>query len=195
MNRIGQPPWWAVVSSLAAPVLLIGGWLLAQAVQPGDFDAVIQTISALAAEGTPHRWVMTAGFVGVGVAHLVTAAGLSVLRPLSRATLALAGVATLGVAAFPLHSGGSSAHGVTATIAFVALALWPATTAARRTSWVVHPAVAFAVTAVSAALLVTFAAKNGGATRGAWERAVAAQQVLWPLVVVLALRAGARMRA
>ena len=56
MRRV---PWWAVVSSLAAPVLLIGGWTVAAAVQPVSFDAVVRTISELAARDTPHRWLMT----------------------------------------------------------------------------------------------------------------------------------------
>ena len=41
-------PWWGLVSSAAAPVLLVGGWTLAAGLQPGSFDAVAGTISSLA---------------------------------------------------------------------------------------------------------------------------------------------------
>ena len=45
-------PWWGVVSSAAAPVLMIGGWTVAASVQP-RFDPVADTVSALAAPGPP----------------------------------------------------------------------------------------------------------------------------------------------
>ena len=46
-------PWWGLVSSVTAPVLLIGGWTVAAGVQPVPFDAVVRTISELAALDTP----------------------------------------------------------------------------------------------------------------------------------------------
>ena len=73
MRRV---PWRALVSSLAAPVLLIGGWTVAAAAQPARFDAVVRTISELAARDTPHRWLMTSALVGVGLSHVVTALAL-----------------------------------------------------------------------------------------------------------------------
>jgi hypothetical protein len=41
-------PWWALLSSGAAPVLLIGGWSAATVLQPTNYDPVTETISALA---------------------------------------------------------------------------------------------------------------------------------------------------
>ena len=35
-------PRWGVLSSVAAPVLLIGGWTLAARLQPGGFDSVTE---------------------------------------------------------------------------------------------------------------------------------------------------------
>ena len=70
-------PWWGVVSSAAAPVLMIGGWTVAAALQPGSFDQVTGTISALAGYGATDRWVMTLGLAGVGggsVRHTIAAA-------------------------------------------------------------------------------------------------------------------------
>jgi len=67
-------PWWGVISSAAAPVLLIGGWTVAAGLQP-RFDPVADTISALAAIGATDRWVMTLTFLlGFGsVPHFVFA--------------------------------------------------------------------------------------------------------------------------
>lgn len=184
-----RPPWWAVVSALAAPVFMIGGWQLAAAVRGDGFDPVARTISELASRGAEHRWIMTLGFVGLGCAHVVTALGLSVLRRTSRVVLALAGLCVLLVAAFPQPDRGSSAaHAAAATAGFVLLVAWPATTATRGRAWAVRPPVAVGVTLLSAALLVAFALALDGPTTGLWERLLAGQQAVWPAVVVLALR-------
>jgi hypothetical membrane protein len=120
-------PWWARVSSLLAPVLLIGGWTLAAARQPAGFDSVQGTISALAALDASDRWVMTLAIAGTGACHLVTASGLRPAARPGRALLALGGAATLLVAAFPLPSGGGSSvpHGISAFVAFLMLSVWP----------------------------------------------------------------------
>ncbi|MBA2310412.1 MAG: DUF998 domain-containing protein, partial [Pseudonocardiales bacterium] len=52
-------PWWGVLSSAAAPVLLIGGWTVAAVRQPAVFDSTVDTISALAALDATDRVVMT----------------------------------------------------------------------------------------------------------------------------------------
>ena len=75
MRRV---PWWGVVSSAAAPVLLVGGWMVAAGLQPRPFDAVSGTVSALAAQGAADRWVMTLAFVIVGACDVVT--GLALRR-------------------------------------------------------------------------------------------------------------------
>jgi hypothetical protein len=40
-------PWWGVLSSAAAPVLLVGGWAVAAGLQPRSIDPVTSTISAV----------------------------------------------------------------------------------------------------------------------------------------------------
>ncbi|GAB2488522.1 DUF998 domain-containing protein [Jatrophihabitans fulvus] len=188
-----RPPRWALASSLAAPVFMIGGWQLAAAVRDDRFDPVRGTISELASRGADHRWIMTLGFVGLGCAHVVTALGTATLRRASRAVLALAGVCVLLVAAFPQPDRGSStAHAAAATAGFVLLVAWPATTATRGRAWAVRPPVAVAVTLLSAALLAAFAVTLDGRTTGLWERLLAGQQAVWPAVVVLALRRSRR---
>ncbi|MGI8678530.1 MAG: DUF998 domain-containing protein [Jatrophihabitans sp.] len=187
-----RPPWWALVSSVSAPVFLVGGWVAAQAVQPPGYDAVHDTISALARHGLDHRWIMTLGLAGLGVAHFVTSVGLSALRWWSRLVLALAGVSTalVAVLAEP-YRGSSSAHAVCAAIGFVTLALWPATAArygSKPRPFVLRPSVAWSVTVLSSALLIWFAVTLSSGPVGVSERLLTAQQALWPLIVVVTLR-------
>ncbi|WP_446213869.1 DUF998 domain-containing protein [Micromonospora sp. IBSANI012] len=188
-------PRWALLSSAAAPVLLVGGWTLAAARQPGGFDQVAGTISALAARDATDRWIMTVGLLGLGLCHCLTAAGLRPLRPAGRLLLALGGLATLAVATFPLPAqrGSSTVHGISAAVAFGALALWPALAAHRRRA----PAGAAALTArrgtAAAALLLALVGwfvvelTTGGARIGLAERVAAGAEALCPLLVVLAL--------
>ncbi len=96
--------------------------------QPGSFDQVRQTISALAGYGAADRQVMSVALLSVGVCHVVT--GLA-LRPAAwpgRVLLMAGGVATVLVAAFPVRAGAgrSVPHTVAAAVAFIALAAWPA---------------------------------------------------------------------
>lgn len=189
---------WAVVSSAAALPALVGGWALAAALQPPGYDPVRQTISALAAAGAAHRWVMTAALAVVGLCHLVTAAGLPGVRAAARAVLAVAGVAGVGVAAFPQPvSGSSAAHVVCASVSIAALAVWPLTPVRRGGPGPLRPATAAAATAVTAVLAGWLAGElaggpGGGSALGLAERALTAAEAAWPLVVVLALRRAAR---
>ena len=125
-------PWWGLVSSAAAPVLLVGGWTLAAGLQPGSFDAVAGTISSLAAVGAADRWVMTLALAGVGACHVITGLALRPAAPAGRLVLMSGGAAVMLVAAFPetAGDGGSLPHAFWAAVGFVALAVWPL--AARR---------------------------------------------------------------
>jgi hypothetical membrane protein len=184
---------WALVSSIAAPILLIGGWTLAAAVQPVPFSSVVRTISELAARDTPHRWLMTSALVGVGLAHLATAAALAPAAPAGRLLHGLGGLATLLVAAFPLPAGGGSsrAHTAAAAVAFVSLAVWPAFAWRRHTSVaLLEPRVSAAATCALLLALAWFFAemRTGGQRVGLAERVAAGSQALWPLAVVLSAR-------
>jgi hypothetical membrane protein len=182
-------PWWALVSSTSAPVMLIGGWTLAAALQPSGFDSTTETISALAGMGATDRWVMTLSLGGLGVCHLVTALGLRPAALPGRMLLGAGGAATLAVAALPLPVDGSSwRHGLAAEAAFVALAAWPALAWRRRQDlpWPLRRTVA----AMAAATLLGLdgwlvVAIRNGALVGLAERVAAGAQSLWPWVVSL----------
>jgi len=191
-------PWWGLVSSVAAPLLLIGGWTVAAVVQPVPFDAVIRTISDLAARDAAHRWLMTVALVGVGVCHLVTSCALGCAAVAGRLVLALGGLATILVAAFPLPAGGgpSSVHTVAAAVAFLSLALWPAFAWVRSPGpgWteavLLRPRASLAAAGVLLLLLAWFFVEqlSGGPTTGLSERVAAGAQAVWPLAVVLSAR-------
>jgi hypothetical membrane protein len=187
VNRI---PWWAVVSAGAAPLLLGGGWTLAAARQPAGYDPISDTISALAAQGATDRWLMTSALFGVGVCHVITAAGLRPARRLGRVVLAGGGAATLLVAAFPQSvQGTSTPHAMAAGLAFTALGAWPAF-AGRRGHWA--PLLTRGASAAAAVLLLGlvtwFAFGVDDDHRGLGERIAAGAQALWPLAVVLTSR-------
>jgi hypothetical membrane protein len=182
--------WWALASSAAAPMLLVGGWTIGAALQPPGYDPIRDTISSLAASGTPYRWVVTAALAGVGTCYVATAAGLTLARRWGRGVLAFGGLATVAVAAFPQPATGNSlAHTVAATAAFTALAIWPVLAASRGARPpLLRPPASVAATVVMVGLVLWFVGELHGGHRGLAERAAAGAQALWPLAVVLTTR-------
>jgi hypothetical membrane protein len=179
--------WWALGSSAAAPVALIGGWTIAAGVQPAGYDPIRDTISSLAASGAPHRWVMTSALAIVGASYLVTAIGLGPARRMGRLILALGGLATVSVAVFPQSSTGNSiSHTIAATVAFTALAVWPLFAGGREArSPLLRLPASLAATVVMAGLVLWFVAELHGSHRGLAERTAAGAESLWPLAVVI----------
>src|SRR5690348_7748475 len=118
-------PWWGVVSSAVAPVLLAGGWTVAAGLQPHPVNAVASTISALAADGAADRWVMTLVLLAVGACDVVTGLALRPAAVPGRLILIAGGIAGVLVAATPEPArGGSPAHALWAAIGFIALTVW-----------------------------------------------------------------------
>jgi hypothetical protein len=192
-----EVPWWAVVSSAAAPVLMVAGWTVAGGLQR-SYDPVSGTVSALAAPGAADRWVMTLTFVVVGVCYFITGLGLRPARMPGRLMLMVAAVAGAGVAANPEHAGISLPvpHMIWGAIGCAALVAWPAGASRRGPSvpWGLRPRVSATVVAVLLPLLAWFAAEliTWGAQAGLAERVFGAAQALWPLAVVLSCRYATR---
>jgi hypothetical membrane protein len=183
-------PWWGVVSSAAAPVLLVGGWAVAAELQPRPFNAVTSTISSLAAVGAADRWVMTLALAAVAVCDVLTGLALRPAATPGRLILIAGGIAGLLVAANPEPArGGSGPHAFWATCGFLALAAW--TVGGRRRGPLVPYGLRPAVTAVAAGaqlvLLVWFGAEliTRGGQIGLAERVLTGAQAAWPLAVVL----------
>jgi hypothetical membrane protein len=186
-------PWWGVVSSVAAPVLLAGGWTVAASLQP-RFDPVADTVSALAAQGTPDRWVMTLTFVVVGACYLVTALALRPARTTGRLILIAGGIAGMLVAANPESPTDAYpwGHIIWASIGLAGVTAWPAWAWRRGSTvpWGLRPAAAAAAVVVLVVLVIWFAAEliTGSGQVGLAERAAGTAQALWPLAVVLSCR-------
>src|ERR1022692_2098425 len=153
-------PWWGVVSSAAAPVLMVAGWTVAAGLQPGSFDPVAQPVSVLAAPGAADRWVMTLTFLVVGACDVVTGISLRPARAPGRLILMAAAAAGILVAANPEHPGTSFPlpHMIWTAAGCAALVAWPAGAWRRGPSvpWGLRPAVSASAVTVLLALLAWF---------------------------------------
>lgn len=161
---------------IAGPVAFVGAWLVGGLVRDG-YDPVEQAISQLAREGASTRVLMTAGLVGFGLLVPVWAVVLGrVLGSRAVTTAAaVAGVATLAVAALPLtrEPGGTQdlLHAVAASIGYVAMAATPLLAAGplRRRGHRTAATASLVVGLLSAACLVGTVALEAGS--GALQRA------------------------
>ncbi len=184
-------PWWGVVSSAAAPVLMAGGWTVAARLQqPHSYSQIADTVSALAAPGAADRWVMTVTFLVVGACDVITGLALRPARAPGRLILIAGAVAGMLVAANPEYPGTRFPlpHMICAAAGCAALVSWP-TAAWRRgpsVPWGLRPAVSAGAVAVLVALLAWFGAEliTAGGQAGLAERVFGAGQALWPLAVV-----------
>ena len=103
-------------------------WIVGGLLREG-YDPINDAISELAALGTSRRWLVTSGMVSFGLGALAFSPEL---RGAARASLAVAGAASLGVAAFPCTEGcpgwgefTDNGHAVAAGIHYVAFASTP----------------------------------------------------------------------
>jgi hypothetical protein len=198
VRRAGRPaPGWAVGTALLAPAVLVGGWLIAGALQPTGYSPMRQTMSVLAGHSGTDRWVMTAALLLVGSCQAATGAGLTGVRTPARILLILTGLSTLGIAASPEPATGPTArHLAFAVSCVVTTAAWPVLVARRppTRSWILSvygcATVTVIFTALSCWLLI--AARHGGGDLGMVERLTSAAQGLFPLIVALTLRKSAQ---
>jgi len=184
-------PWWGVVSSVLAPVFLIGGWTVAAALQPVPFDSVTRSISALASQGMPFRWLITSALLGVGACHAVTGLALRPTGEAGRIMLIFGGLSGMLIAAFPQHvHSGSPVHEIFSVTGVVLMMLWPVAgmRADPGAPAALRPQAAWAYGLLTLGLLLWFTTQLfGGDVLGLSERAITADQSLWPLVVVLSI--------
>jgi hypothetical membrane protein len=191
-GRVRRVPWWGVLPAAGAPVLLVGGWTVAAALQPGSFSQVADTISALAAYGAADRWVMTAALFGTGACYVLTGLALRRAAMPGRLVLMAGGVATALVAANPetAGQGGTVPHTLAAAAGFLALTAWPLLGRKQEPEApaLLRPAACAGASMVLFALLVWFGVElsTGGGLIGLAERMLAGAQALWPLAVILA---------
>jgi Protein of unknown function (DUF998) len=192
--RTGWPvPGWAVGTAFLAPVVLVGGWLIAGALQPASYSPMRQTMSVLAGNTGTDRWVMTVALLLVGSCQIATGAGLTGVGMPARILLILTGLSTLGIAASPEPATGpTSRHLAFAVSCVVTTAVWPVLVARRAPmrSWILSVYGCATVTVVFAGLScwLLIAARDGSGDLGLVERLTSAVQGVFPLIVALALR-------
>ena len=182
---------WAVVSTALAPLVMIGAWLLAEALQPPSYSPLHSSISGLAALGATDRWIVTSALFLVGACYFVTAGCLPRLRGPGRIVLLVAGISSIGIALAPQPANGSNAmHLVWTCLGAAAITIWPALTASRASPPpILRPRTAVAVTVVFFILSAWLVAETQhGSALGLTERLVTGVQMTWPLVVALALQ-------
>jgi hypothetical membrane protein len=188
--KVKAIPWWTVAAGLATPLLLIGGFFLATALQPASYDPIRDTISKLAWRRATDAWVMTSTLVGAGLSVVLAALGLRSAKPLGRVMLAGGGTATLLVALFRQPGQGYSlAHEVAVIAAGMMCCTWPVFA-----SWRRHPAPlltrtpSLAAAGLSLGLVTWYALESHGALLGLAERGAVAVPALWLLAVVVTTR-------
>ncbi|MGB8652147.1 MAG: DUF998 domain-containing protein [Mycobacteriales bacterium] len=176
------------VCGIVAPVCFVGGWLLAGA-QARGYDPAQDFISDLARVGAPTRPLMTAGLVGFGLLAPVwgRTLGRSLAEPRLRASVTAAGLSTLAVAALPLGaSWGNAPHGVSAGVAYLAMAVTPALAGRRLRGGARWASYAVAVASATMLALSGLGSDAGGLQRGglgvvdAWFVAMAVRELRRP---------------
>lgn len=183
-------PWWAAAAAGASPVLLIGGFSVAAALQPSSYDPVRDTISELARPGATDSWVMTSALAGVGLCYLLVALGLRPAAARGRILLGCGGVATLSIAVFRQpRQGYSLAHELAVIAAAATCCTWPVFASHRRLAApLLRRPPSFAAAGVSIGLVVWYALESHGALLGVAERCAATAPPLWMLAVVVTTR-------
>ncbi|MFJ9411531.1 DUF998 domain-containing protein [Streptomyces sp. NPDC101393] len=181
-------PWWALLSSGCAPVVLVGAWMIAEQLHGPGYEPVTQTISLLGADGAGGQWVLNGALIALGVCHLVTAWGLRAASLAGRLALGAGGLAAIVVALSPEPtSGGSLRHGFVVGVGFTLLAVWPvlAATRAKGPPWALRPAASITATALMGLGAASFLIElQGHGAAGVAERVLTTAQSLWPFVVV-----------
>ena len=182
-------PWWGLLSALAAPVVLLAGYLYAAGRTPG-FDPVAHLFSDLGAANSPTRWWLAATLGLLGACHVVTALGLRPADSAGRWLLGASGTGLWLVAALPNNTAGHFMvrHTFASAIAFGLFALWPAMSGhLGRPAWPLRRRVGVVVSVLGFVLIeaTLFGIVTRSDTGGLRELLLYAATSLWPLVVVL----------
>jgi hypothetical membrane protein len=187
----GPVPAWTVAAAGLSEVLLVGGWLVAGALQSVSYSPMQQTMSDLAGQTATDPWVMTAALFGVGSCQIAASLGLTRVAAQARLLLIVAGLSTIGVAASPdAASGPTPWHLAFAVCSVVTTLVWPSFAVCREPGrpWVLGVYCGLTVTVLFAALSGwLLISTQGSGDLGLVERLTCSAQGFWPLVVALAL--------
>ncbi len=196
MKPIGKP---AFIAALIGPIQSVLGWVIAGALW-AEYNPVTQTISDLAANESPVRWIMSGFFVFGGVLTLIVSISAKALALPGRIALFLSAIATFGLTVFPTPLVGYSVeHRVFAIASFALSAFWPILAMRYRKDapWIIRPMASIIGTTLQLALAVWFLSTwtDPETTNvGVWERVVTVSQALYGSIVVIVIYLGSKKR-
>jgi hypothetical membrane protein len=187
MNFVGSP---ALFAAIVGPVQAVMGWVVAGSLWPG-YDHVTKTISDLAADDSPVKWVQSSFFLLGGTLSLIAAVWSPVLSMPGRITIFVAGLTTYGLTFFATPSQDSSSywHRVFAIATFVLMSAWPLFSMRfdRTYPWIVRPVAAISATLIFTIGSIAFLSVWTNPEQpmvGLWERVIAVAQVLYLSIVI-----------
>ena len=187
MKPTGRP---AYIAAIIGPIQSVLGWTIAGSMWPG-YDPVKQTISDLAANESPVKWIMSSFFILGGTLTLIASIYARTLGMAGRVALFLSAICTYGLTIFPTPLiGYSLMHRIFAISSFVLSAGWPilAMRTRKDAPWVIRPLASIIGTALQTALALWFLSTwtdPNATTVGVWERVVAVSQSLYVSAVVI----------
>jgi hypothetical membrane protein len=175
VNFVGLP---ALIAAIVGPIQATLGWVISGALWPG-FDHVTKTISDLAADDSPVKWIQSSFFLLGGTLSLIAAVYAPVLAMAGRVTIFVAGLTTYGLTFFavPTQETSSFWHRMFAIATFD-----------RSYPWLVRPAGAILATVVFTVSSLVFLSVWRDPAQpmvGLWERVIAVSQVLYLSVVII----------
>ncbi len=180
----------AVVAAIIGPIQSALGWTIAGSMWPG-YDPIRQTISDLAANESPVKWIMSSFFVFGGILTLIAAIYARTLGFPGRVALFISAICTFGLTIFPTPLVGYSLmHRIFAISSFALSAGWPllAMRVRKDAPWIIRPTATIIGTTLQTALALWFLSTWTDPTNmyvGVWERVVAVSQAVYVSVVVL----------
>lgn len=188
MYLVGLP---ALIAAIIGPIQATLGWVISGALWPG-FDHVTKTISDLAADDSPVKWIQSSFFVLGGTLSLIAAVYAPVFAMAGRVAIFVAGLTTYGLTFFavPTQETSSLWHRVFAIATFVLMSAWPLLSMRfdRSYPWLVRPVGAIVATVVFTVSSIAFLSVWRDPAQpmvGLWERVIAVSQVLYLSVVIV----------
>jgi hypothetical membrane protein len=125
LGTVNGPSRYLEAAGIIGPVAFVADWAILGVVAP-HYDPIRDTISRLAQKGVPTRAPMTVGFALYGASlPLFALAPGQRLPPSSRAMVAVTGLATLVLAAFPVSVRTGSVHAASAAAGYLTLTAAP----------------------------------------------------------------------
>ena len=189
----------AFYAAIVGPIQSVMGWTIAGSMWAG-YDPVKQTISDLAANESPVKWVMSSFFVLGGVLTLIASIYARTFSMPGRVALFISAVCTFGLTIFPTPLVGYSLmHRIFAISSFVLSAGWPilAMRFRKDAPWIIRPISSVIGTTLQTALALWFLSTwtDPNATDvGVWERVVAVSQSLYISVAVIVIYLGQKQQ-